>query len=200
MQTEPLLIKLTPHYNNLVITGPQAESFLQGQLTCDVKALNEHNSYLGAHCNLQGRMISLFRIYRQGDSWHLILPSDLADIAEKALKHYARFSKVTLTQTQPARLGIIGLLDSRLRGNDTLQSENPTLKVIAHLGNRFEYIGLPEQIEKLKNTLHNQAQFGTIEHWHMAHIDAGEAFLTAETSGEFLPHDINLPELGGVSF
>jgi folate-binding protein YgfZ len=191
MQLKPLLIDLTTAYTSLLICGPQAEAFLQGQLTCDLKTVTEETSTLGAHCNLQGRMVSLFRLYRNGNDWHLILPSEMIDITEKALKHYARFSKVTLTREQPKRVGIIGNLDSGLRRNDTPK------KVINHLGGRIEFIGVSESLQQMLST---DTQPGTLEQWHLAQINAGEVFLTPETSGEFLPHDINLPQLGGVSF
>ncbi len=201
MQPKLLLIDLTDAYTNLVITGPQAETFLQGQVTCDVKAISENNSTLGAYCNLKGRMVSFFRIYRQGDAWHLILPTDLVEIAENALKHYARFSKVTIMREQPCRIGLIDPSPSLRSTSSTGGAvKDHTLKTIEHLGNRVEYIGSAAAIAALQQTLLPETQPGTLEAWHLAQINAGEAFLTPATSGEFLPHDINLPQLGGVSF
>lgn len=78
------------------ISGPDAKKFLQGQLTCDLEKIKEHEWQLGAHCNPKGRVISLFHITLYKDSYYLRLPYDMANIAIDALKKYAVFFKVKM--------------------------------------------------------------------------------------------------------
>ncbi len=80
----------------LKITGPDASKFLQGQLTCDVTQLTEGKTQLAAHCNRQGRIISLFYIMLFEEAYLLMMPQALLSIAENALKKYAIFYKVKL--------------------------------------------------------------------------------------------------------
>jgi folate-binding protein YgfZ len=52
-------------YAWLRVSGPDAEKFLQGQLTADVAILAEQQWSWAAHCNPKGRMISQFIVWRQ---------------------------------------------------------------------------------------------------------------------------------------
>src|SRR3990167_1537544 len=65
------------HYQCLEISGVDTATFLQGQLTCDVKRIDDEHSSLGAYCNLQGRMVSLFRLYQVRDAFYLLMPKEL---------------------------------------------------------------------------------------------------------------------------
>ena len=43
------------------VSGDDATTFLQGQLTCDVTQIEPDRPSLGAWCNPKGRVIALFR-------------------------------------------------------------------------------------------------------------------------------------------
>lgn len=97
---------LLSHLGVINCIGTDSQTFLQGQLTCDLKALTPGTSTLAAHCNLQGRIVSLSRLLHiaEGD-YRLILPKNMVRIALDALKKYAVFSKVTLTEGAPYLVG-----------------------------------------------------------------------------------------------
>lgn len=78
----------------LKISGLDAKKFLQGQLTCDVEHLSPRQ--LAAHCNPQGRIISLFRIIQQENDYYLLMPRAMIPIAIAAFKKYSVFFKVSL--------------------------------------------------------------------------------------------------------
>ncbi|MFC6671637.1 YgfZ/GcvT domain-containing protein [Marinobacterium aestuariivivens] len=87
--------RITPlvHQGLISITGPDAEKFLQGQLSCDLQDVSALGSRLGAHCNIKGHMHSLLRLMRVQDGFWLrghraLLPASLA-----LLKKYMIFSK-----------------------------------------------------------------------------------------------------------
>jgi folate-binding protein YgfZ len=80
----------------LRVRGPDAASFLQGQLTADITQLTPHTAALSAHCNREGRMVSLFHIFLHAENYYLRMPDSLLPIALAALKKYAVFSKVSL--------------------------------------------------------------------------------------------------------
>lgn len=139
------MVNLSPGL--LKVSGSDAKKLLQGQLTCDVNDITPTQSRLGAHCNPQGRIISLFYLFNYQDDYYLQMPRDMIAIALKALKKYAIFFKVELTDASDES-SIIGNLDSHL----------PTF------------------------------------------LENGVAMIYPETSGVFLPHEINLPQLNGISF
>jgi folate-binding protein YgfZ len=80
----------------LSIGGSGAKKFLQGQLTCNLEEILPGQNVLAAHCNPQGRIISLFQLLFLNDQYYLLMPASLLPIAQAALKKYAVFFKVTL--------------------------------------------------------------------------------------------------------
>lgn len=85
-----------PDHGCILIWGPQAEVFLQGQLTCDVK----NCPTLGGYCNTQGRLISVFHLLKnpldENKGYWLECPLDILESTMQTLKKYAVFSKVTI--------------------------------------------------------------------------------------------------------
>ena len=90
----------------LIVKGPDAKKFLQGQVTCDINALNQEKKTsvpapLGAHCTHKGRVVFSFRAVElspeiESQEIALSIPSDIVDIATAALKKYSVFSKVDI--------------------------------------------------------------------------------------------------------
>lgn len=161
-------------FSMVVVSGTQAETFLQSQLTCDVTQANDTTALLGAHCNIKGRMVSLFHLFKQDDVFCLLMPADVVEIAAKALKKYAQFSKDVdiIIETERPFVGVV----------------NEPADIV--LGKAPHY-GLKRSDIKGE---------GAFADWQDAMIQNHHAWLTPETLGQFLPHDIDLPKLGGVSF
>ena len=90
------------------VSGPDARTFLQGQVTCDTTKITPTQSVLGALCNLKGRVIADFRAAQWGEDILLRVGAGLADPVLAVLKKYAVFSKLTLSKE--AEFGALGLL------------------------------------------------------------------------------------------
>ncbi|MDC1358309.1 hypothetical protein N8302_02590, partial [Gammaproteobacteria bacterium] len=90
------------------VSGPDARTFLQGQVTCDTTKITPTQSVLGALCNLKGRVIADFRAAQWGEDILLRVSAGLADPVLAVLKKYAVFSKLTLSKE--AEFGALGLL------------------------------------------------------------------------------------------
>jgi tRNA-modifying protein YgfZ len=82
----------------ICISGSDANTFLQGQATCDINQLTTTPS-IGACCNLKGRIVANFWIWQQADNFLLALPKSMTSILTQHLEKYALFSKVTLSPT-----------------------------------------------------------------------------------------------------
>lgn len=132
----------------LKVCGEDAGKFLQGQLTSDVTALNHQQYSLSAHCNPQGRVISLFYLINLNNTYYLLMPLDMLTLTKDALKKYALFFKSTIEEATQELTDVLNQID------------NPTL---------FD-------------------------------INTGVPRIHPETSGAFLPHDINLDLLNAISF
>lgn len=82
-------------YSAIMISGPDAKTFLQGQLSCNLDELNDENAVGGLYCNRQGRIICNFYLMKQpNDAYLMIVHGSLVDKTIETLKHYGLFSKV----------------------------------------------------------------------------------------------------------
>lgn len=86
----------TKHSSALKISGLDAEKFLQGQLTCNIKTLTENKPQACALCSRKGRVIASFNLIKDNNSFYMILSEPMIEIALEALSKYAKFSKTTL--------------------------------------------------------------------------------------------------------
>lgn len=86
-------------FHSISITGPDATTFLQGQLTCDVTKVAEKPSF-GAYCDNKGRMLANFWIEKITAGYQIILPEAMIDSVMPELKKYGAFSKVEMS-SQP---------------------------------------------------------------------------------------------------
>lgn len=206
----------------IAVNGTDAEKFLQGQLTVNLNTVTTTQSQLAAHCNLKGRMQSLFRLVRlnsheQTQNYLLIAPTAIIPNALAALKKYAMFSKVSLTPTEDFVLfGLIGdgaanflaeqfqepsIRDLAVNGTLDLMPSHPA--VVCRLPGpmqRFMLIIANTRAESLALTLKGSAESITEATWELCDITAGLPTLYPETEDMILPHHANLPELQGVSF
>lgn len=78
-------------------SGPDARTFLQGQLTQDVELVAAGQPLLAAHCTPQGRVIALMQLEADGDDLLARLPASMADTLIAKLRRFVLRAKVTMT-------------------------------------------------------------------------------------------------------
>ncbi|NOQ63586.1 MAG: folate-binding protein [Methyloprofundus sp.] len=191
-QDHPLFAPLT-HLSILTVSGTDAAVFLQGQSTCDIKALVDNQPSLGAFCNAKGRTLSTFIIIKQAEQFLLILTKDLLATVQKKLQMYILRADVQLSDASD-HLCLIGLHHYQL--------ETPT-QVYAYpqLANSHLWIGTPEEAIQLCHNLVQQGISGVDRNtWLALDIQAGIPWLFKATSEEFVPQMINLDKLNAISF
>ena len=94
-------------YSTIDVTGADARSFLQGQLTANLDRLSPGTT-LAAWCNPKGRVICILRLTAASDAFSLTLPTELADDVVKRLTLYRFRAKVEFS-SRPATPGECGL-------------------------------------------------------------------------------------------
>lgn len=91
------------------VIGVDAEKFLQGQLTCDVREVNAQQYRLGAHCDPKGRVQATFRLFEHQEDYYFLLPKNVIPHLLQCLQKYAVFSKVKLDEVNaPEILELFG--------------------------------------------------------------------------------------------
>lgn len=85
------------NFCKLILTGVDAEKFLQGQITCDVKKIST-DYQATAICNLKGRVEFGLWLKKLDDSFAIVLSEDCVELFEKHIKKYGAFSKINLSK------------------------------------------------------------------------------------------------------
>jgi folate-binding protein YgfZ len=93
----------------LKLSGGDVQSFLQGQLSNDINALEQGVVQLNAYCQHQGKIVALIWVMKQAEDFYLSLPNDLAAIVTQRLTMFKMMSDVTITDISDeiTQLGVI---------------------------------------------------------------------------------------------
>ena len=111
-------------YKTIVVSGADAFSFLQGQVTADLADLEHGTPLRTAWCNPKGRVVCLMTVAARDDDFALTLPGELADDVVGRLTVYRFRAQVDFDIAAAAaeELGIQSSLDdwmrSRLRAGE----------------------------------------------------------------------------------
>lgn len=196
------------HEGILAVRGPDANKFLQGQVTCNLNYLSDSHSSLGARCTPKGRMQSSFRILSVSDGYLLAMASDLLEAQLTDLKKYAVFSKSKLTDESQdwLRIGLSG-------GDDALRSlglelaetadsvaRSDELLALRLRDGRAELWIPASQAAAVQAQLASQLPQAPLNDWLLAQVRAGIGQVMGSTRELFIPQMINLQAVGGVSF
>lgn len=195
----------------LGVEGPDANKFLQGQLTCDLRDLAPNHSLQGAQCSLKGRMINTYRLVQdQEDRVILRTFAELASATRAALGKYIVFSKAEITDLSDAYtlVGLVGpqaesLLSTQLGAvpetdGDWLSSNGHLIIKLAE--RRYECWLDQTTAPALLAVWSASCQAGDENLWTLQDIRAGWAQLRPQTQELFTPQALNYPLVGAVSF
>ena len=183
----------------LTVSGSDAATFLQGQITCNVHNMTETQSSLGALCNPKGRAIATFILIKTGNSFLMVLPVELVQIVKNSLSRYILRANVVLTENSD-ELCLIGLSPTESWGG-ALFSTTQQETIVVNLDTRQLIIAPPYLAIELWSKM-TKAGFQPANslHWRYLDIISGLPWLTTETSATFIPQMLNLDKLGGISF
>ncbi len=200
------------HFGLIAVSGAEAETFLQNQLSSDLKDLEKYGWLLSAWCLPNGRVLSNFILYQKGESYHLILPSMLKEKIMQRLTMYVLRSDVKITDISDdyAVFGLYGLNTENIidqvndnieeRGQRLLQGEHHS---IIKIWGDIPRLMLTISMEKLKLFM-NRMLMGYKESdrrtWSLLDIESGLPWIIPATSETFLPQMLNLDITGGLSF
>lgn len=80
----------------LDIVGNHAKTFLQGQITANVEALETETSLLACHCNVKGRVLFNFVLSKIDNGYRMKMPLMLVQHAKTRLEKFSIFSQVEI--------------------------------------------------------------------------------------------------------
>jgi tRNA-modifying protein YgfZ len=194
--TATVVSQQLPQYSLLRFSGADAQTFLHGQLTCDVSALQPGSSSYGGYCTPKGRLLATFLLWSAAGTYTMLLPSALAEPIRKRLAMYVLRSKVKVEDITAdyACVGVHGAnaaqglaaVPERLHG----VVERDGVTVIHLPAARFLTV-MPRTQANLNSG---------DDAWSGLDIAAGIPFITPATQEEFVPQMVNLDLIGGLSY
>lgn len=190
------------------VAGPDAQKFLQGQLTCDIHAVTAEQASRGAHCTPKGRAIASFTVAQAAETDYVFaLPTNNAEALSKALGKYIVFSKAKIAaKTDWVAIGIQGEgANDWAHSVAGISSENSASLIEGGLlvrrgDNRYQL--WLEQEELVKQWSHWLADTQLIdeEQWAKGDIDQGLCDIVEATREAFIPPMFGLKEDDGISY
>jgi len=155
----------------LKISGGDAESFLQSQLSNNINELDNSSIQLNAYCQHQGKMLALFWVMRSNDDFLLSFPLDLLEIIKSRLQMFVIMSDVTIDDVSDDYLQI-GVIDENQNKAFTI---NDKLSLI---------IANPNDLAKFS--------MSSKDTWDKACIDSSLPEIYLLTSEKLVPQMLNL--------
>ncbi len=205
---------ITPllHLGVIRVGGADAATFLQNQLTSDIRQVDDGHSQFTAWCSPKGRVLSCFRLYHRGDEFFLLLPVTLLPAILEKLRRYVLISQVTLEDVT-AHLALLGIAGTEAASGLREHGATPPagMEQVTHDGGisllripgpvpRFVAAGDSGRLQALYSSLTGSARVVGSAAWRLLDIRAGLPEIQPQTVEAFVPQMINLDRLGGVSF
>lgn len=202
--TDNMLFDLSDH-GLIKVYGEDSESFLQNQLSNDIRNVNESTHQTSAWCNPKGRIIASFRIFKRDDAYFLSVSADLIEPIIKNIRMYVMMSKVTVedASNELVHFAYSGkqLNNAPTQANQTLQSDGLTILNISDNDlPRFEIFSNVIDAKKLWKELEKAATTTDINGWNYLNILAGIPSITQASTEAWIPQMVNFIAIGGVDF
>mgnify|MGYP005991966565 CR=1 FL=1 len=217
-QSSNILCDLS-HTGLIALSGDDAVTFLQGQVTNDVKALDGHHAHFSGYCTPKGRLLALFLAFTHDKKFYLQLNQSLLPAIMKRLKMYVLRAKVEITDAsnQMIRLGINGPESASilLKQFSNIPTQDFATSSIEQAGENIGLIlKLPsieghQRFEVLIDETHALNTFNSIKSsctlvgkpcWDWLDIQTGIPDVTENTQEQFVPQMLNLDILDGINF
>jgi len=200
------------HLGLIQVEGEEAQQFLQGQLTNDIREVTAEHSHLSGWCTAKGRLLANFRVFRLAHAYYLQCPRALVATVLKRLGMFVLRAKATLSDAsdQLVRIGLTGDCAEALLKRyfpkvpvcPNGASENGDLALIRMPGTlpRYEIIGPTGDLIRLWEEFEPKASRMGQGYWALQDIRAGVASVLPQTVEAFIPQMLNMQLTDGVSF
>ena len=209
--TQALRAVLLPGFGVLRIAGADAETFLQGQFTNDVRLLADGRTQVSACCTNQGRVIALMRLRRTEEAIYALLPADLTARLATHLRKFVLRARVEILRAADLHVGaiILGAADgSPQRAFDEaamtmspVPMSGSTEVVTFQYAQGREVVAAPAAAWRAISGLSlSRPSAQAQQEWIAADIADGLPQVFAATSEQFTPQMLNVDLVDGVSY
>jgi tRNA-modifying protein YgfZ len=197
-------------FAGFVAKGQDVQTFLQGQLTNDVKALTNSHWQRTGYCTPKGRLLANFLQWQTGpQSIGQVVPHEIFEPVVKRLRMFVLRSNVTFENVETP-LSVFGLWGEP-QGEFGNAQQYVNLSGTEHgpwllsehecpvLGKRAWLIVESSQLTQALEAVAGCAELAQSA-WLFSEIQTAQAWIWKATQEAFVPQMINFEITGGVSF
>ena len=201
-----------PHLGQIRVSGADADTFLQSQLSNDLSKLAAGRLQLSSYSNAKGRVLAVLGLRRAEDAILLETRRELVQGLLKRLRMYVLRSKVVLEDAsgETAALGLWGSESAAtLAGaglptpdQDWDSAEASGVVVMRHPGTqpRYSLHGTVAAIAEVRESLAARTRVADTDAWRLQDILAGLPAVGLATAEHFVPQMLDLDRVGAISF
>lgn len=202
-------IAVAGHLAVIRVTGTDAETFLQGQVTTDVRDVSQGAVRTAMHLSLKGRGLVSMRVLPDGNGGFLmVLPAALADSCMEKLNKFVLLSKAELKPDPDA----VVLVASGAAASENLVAAGfhpaaPGEAVVtdgtvlaSSAERRWLLVTDPDRAADLWPALSGGLPVGGADQARLAEILDGEGHVYPGGEERFMPQELNYDLTGGISF
>jgi folate-binding protein YgfZ len=184
--------------------GPDAASFLHGQLTQDFALLDASQARLAALCTAKGRMIASFvGIRPQPETILLVCSRDILAATLKRLSMYVLRAKAKLTDAS-VEFALYGIAGTAVAANGLDATAPPGQRTSigeASVVSLYPADGIPRALWIAPvNSPPPSGNSLETDLWQWGEVRSGVATLTTPVLDAFVPQMLNYESIGGVNF
>jgi folate-binding protein YgfZ len=173
----------------IMVTGPQAREYLQGQVTADLDRFNAGQVQLACCNSAQGRVQAVFWMMEHGDGIALVLPASMIEGTVGRLRKYVLRAKVKIEAAAHLQVGLI-----------PREVASPTQQLHREVDG-VSYFMLPGLDEVMALGTFDTSNNPASEHeWKLAYLRAGLPQVYPQSHEAFVAQMLNIDLLGGISF
>jgi len=183
------------HLKLLKITGDDASTFLQGQLTNNIEEIG-NRWQLNGYCNPKGRLLALLTLWKSKNDTFALIDSSLIESTINRLKMYVLRSDVKIEEVPNSSVLSCFAKQEQQEFKNMSSGDVKSLTTSSFalsFGQRFI-------IADLSNSLAHETSTSSTHKWLAADILDGLPRVSANTTELFIPQMLNLDVLQGISF
>lgn len=208
---EHLVVADLSHWGLIGFAGEEAQTFLHGQVTNDLRNLTPERAVFAGYCSAKGRMLANFLVFKRGDELLVMLPESVRDSIQKRLAMFILRAKVKTRNAggEWIRLGLSGPGATALLTETLGLTPQAEIMAVAQAdnafavrlgGDRFDIFVRPDDATAAWEKLSAKARPIGAPAWDWLMVDGGIPSIVPETQDQFVPQMTNMADLHGISF
>jgi len=194
----------------IAFCGEDTATFLQGQLTNDVRVLHADAAQWSGYCSPKGRLLGNFLMWRQSEDYCLQLSGDILSSVQKRLSMFIMRAKVQARDASDETVRLVVAGPQALAAVTAAMGAAPEAAMhsvstgagqVVRVGDdKFVLSITPERAPDVWQGLRESATPVGAPVWDWLRLNAGIPMIVAATQELFVPQMVNLELIGGVNF